>query len=299
MLFKRIASCKINIQDPNAYLNFIDSLEIRDLRIAFNVQKYQSFSCNTSSVRIWNLRPENRNKIVTWGDQLILNAGYEKDAGEIQIFKGRTTNVTHKFSQPDVISTFDCLTGENYTITKQITLQMDESASLEQIIKKIALLAGFTENQIEIRTEIPTFSYNKGYSSSGTVKFMLDDICNKASTIKDKGISWTVLDDRLVILPRFAAADGNTIQINENTGLIGYPEKFMYRSRWLAGGGIKPGFRVSVALMPYLEPGQRIRLKSRVPAIDGIFSAITVTHSGDTHSENWVTDIELAEVGET
>lgn len=286
MLFGRVYQLKIDI-NPFTTPDALENRIIFDqLRCAFQIKRFQGFSANTANIKIWNMNGTHQDAINRFNDGIILNVGYSRDAGPIQIFKGTTAFVSHKFTVPDVISTFECRSGEGPICERQLPFSYKANTPIYEMIQYIA-----QQCQLSIvkNFEVSGAYYKKGFETTGSVRVVLDKLCDRLD------ISWNIYNNELILLPRFYATNNRTVEISENTGLIGYPERFAYKSRWLPGQQYLPGYKVRTALLPTIDPGQSVRLISDSLNIDKEFFVLTATHTGDTHGEVWQSEFEVVQ----
>src|SRR5690554_5321501 len=109
--FNRVAELEINLRNRN-FSGYIGTLNIKNLRISFQITKSLSWSTNTASIQVYNLKSDKRAQIKDYGDEVTLYAGYAEDTGVQILFVGDTTKVSHLFEQPEIITTLECGDGE-------------------------------------------------------------------------------------------------------------------------------------------------------------------------------------------
>src|ERR1700740_436875 len=85
-------------------------ISISDARIQFDVAKTVQPAPNTGIIRIFNLSPDNENKIKTEYDDVLLNAGYE---GSVKlIFRGNIKHVYRYRDGNDFITEIEAADGD-------------------------------------------------------------------------------------------------------------------------------------------------------------------------------------------
>jgi hypothetical protein len=280
----------IEIKNQNAPFQTIEAVEIEKLRMAFQVKRYQGFSSNTAQIKVWNIAEKTRSKLNYFYDNITLVAGYESPNNKSVVFNGITTFVNHKYTIPDIISTFECNCGETLLANKPISFSVSNQIPIKSIFQ---IVAGKFNLPIDFLFDIPNIKYKKCFSFSGSAGFALDGLCNKVNA------SWNIFGNRIIIVPRFSASTEGPIpfEINENTGMIGYPERSSYRSRYLENGGFSAGYKVKTVLLPEISPGRLVKVKSKTINLNQNFYVVTATHTGDTHGEIWQSEFELMQQG--
>jgi len=111
-------------------------------------------------------------------------------------------------------------------------------------------------------------------------------------------LQWSIQNESLIILPVNGVSRKPTHQINIDTGMIGVPQQFTYRSKYLPGAARLIGWRVQTLLRPEILPGDQVRiLSSKVNFnLDGNFKVVQIMHNGDTHGNPWDSTIEVIPV---
>lgn len=265
------------------------SVDITELRIAFFIKKTNSWGANTAQVNIWNLNPDKRSKLRAFGDGLTLYAGYKDSAGTGLLFIGRTTQMSHQFEQPEIITSIDCGDGERNLNSIQISVSFDPGTSVKKVIYEVARKMGLTITQYP---NVNDSDFPNGWSYAGMGSEALAIACARLNVV------FSVQNENLVILAVNEVAKKPPHEINLNTGMIGIPQQYTYRSKYLPGAARLIGWRVRSLLRPEILPGDEVILRSEKVNfnLDGNFKVISIIHSGDTHGNPWDSTIELIPV---
>ncbi|CDZ81859.1 hypothetical protein BN1013_02395 [Candidatus Rubidus massiliensis] len=281
--FNRVASVEIGLRNAN-FSGYIGTIKLSNLRTAFSVQKNLAWSANTASVKIWNLSQEKRNRIKDYGDQVIVSAGYSEDAGEQLLFIGNTTQVSHAYEQPEIITTLDCGDGERILNQKHISVSFKEKVPVRQVIETIAQQMELTISEF---TPTDNVVYEQGFEYIGMGKNAID------KTVARLGLKWSVQNGKLQIIPLFGTTSKPAVEINADTGMIGIPQRFTDKRAALYLGGPKTGYIVTTTLRPDILPGDLINVKSQRIGLDGPYSVYSIKHEGDTFGPNWRSTMEI------
>lgn len=277
-LFNRAVKVSVETQDG--------LMVVENLRVAFSVKKTLNWGANTCQVSIWNMNPQKRAAIRDFGQLVTLYAGYKDDATTGLLFIGRTTQIAHRFSQPEIVSAIECGDGERNLNTILISVSYAENTSALTVLRDVANLMGLKIAQL---ADVPDKAFVKGWSSPGLAKEALDDVCNYL------GLQWSIQNEELVLLPINVAARKTPHQINIDTGMIGVPEQFTYRAQYLPGAARLIGWRVKTLLRPEILPGDEVRIQSTKVNfnLDASYKVIAIVHNGDTHGNPWDSTLEV------
>jgi hypothetical protein len=282
--YDRVIRTSIRLINAPEYTAYRGTLDIRNLRISFSISKSISWSTNTATVRIWNLSPENRNQIANFGDELTLYAGYANDGGAQLLFVGDTTQVSHSFPQPEIVSTLTCGDGDKIVNNVTISVSFGANTPVATVIQKIADLMG-----MKIVSGLPTILevYALGFKGTNLARNVLDNACQKAN------LWWSVQNGNLVIQRKNQGNSKPPVDINVNTGMIGVPERYTDKKGEFYVTGPKDGWKVRTLLRPDIIPGDVIRLKSSQVPVDGLFFVETIQHEGDNYGPSFESTMEV------
>jgi len=155
-------------------------------------------------------------------------------------------------------------------------------------------------------------TYNAGFAFVGRARDAMDRVCANA------GLEWSIQNRELQIIKSGGVFKQNAILLSPDTGLIGSPAQeaktMTERAASKLGvtigqpgvrkttdidkdGNIQEclqviGYKVKSLLQPIIEPGAYVQVKS--DGIDGEFFRVEeLTHVGDTHGNDWHTDMTL------
>lgn len=285
--FFREAKVLYSIRQPTTNNKFIDAFEIKGLRIAFAITKSSGWSTNNAIIKIWNLNTDTRNSMVNFGDLVVLYAGYRDDGGEQIIYVGQTTSVIHSYSQPEIVTTLECSDGDSTFNQLKGCGSYNENIPVRQVIEDLIAKIGIPLAYFASSDNRP---YPRGFNYSGSLKDALTKACFFLR------LQPVITNNQLYIYPFNAANEGLTYDINENTGLQGIPERFISKRSlpYLSKDAPTDGYKASVALLPSVVPGDKVRLSSTRLGIENIPNTVfTVRHLGDTYGPEWATNLEM------
>lgn len=179
--------------------------------IEFSVEKSEKDDLNTAEIVIFNLKEETR-ELITKGQTVIINAGYEGDVGAI--FIGGVDSVMTEKVETEFITTLTCVDG-NVAVNIPVNKTYAEGSTSTQIINDLISLSGLEANIIRLGEEVV---YSNGKTAYGNLIDELKKVVNDTGSkfyIKDNIINITLEQDGLVIAH----------VISSETGLLGTPTR--------------------------------------------------------------------------
>jgi len=269
----------------------IPGFEIIDLRINFKIEKSLVGYPNLGNIKIYNLSESSRNNIEEKGLQIQLYAGYEDNSIPL-LFSGDIINVVHLKNGPDWISEIFAADGINIlstaTINKTLPAGVDTGQIYDELVGQMqGISKGVTEGLQNCLSG--KRSLLRELQLSGNIKDWLDKIAT------DCGFEYSINDGVIETTPTgFPLSDVPPVIINQGSGMIGSPER------------TEVGINVSHLLLPELKLARTIKVESisekinvgnlffrKVPPIrnKGIYRIDKLVHTGDTHDNPWLTQI--------
>lgn len=290
-LFDRVAKIIIGISETDAIVYN------EKFRITFDIRKDTTSLPNQATVSIFNLSSEEREKIKNiihknseLGKKkepllpLLLYAGYKENIGYEFLYSGNITAVIDKYGGTDIetqISTGDGLIPLRDTL---LNLSFSAGVSVKSIVEQIA-----SELKMNISSASDfinsNFEFANGFSFTGKAADAMDRV------IKSSGLTWHIEKNQVVILPNDSSTKDEIILLNKSTGLIGAPEKIIESGINVINPGDYDGWDVKSLLRPEINPGNRIKIESRLA--NTVMTVRTLEHKGDSWSGDWFTNIQV------
>lgn len=295
MKFYREAMLSIRIRNSD-FTGYIATVNIKGLRVSFSILKSLSKTTNSAVIKIWNLSQDNRNLIKDYGDEVTLYAGYREEGGPQVLFIGDTTTVMHFYEFPEIITVLECGDGEKYVNRLRVSVSYGENVQARTIISGIATQMADQETGMPLRfvefASSDNLIYRQGFKFIGMGKDGLNIVCSKL------GLQASIQNNQLQVIPVNGTISEPIIQVNEANGMQGVPQRYTYRSLEVYRD-IKlrnTGYKVNVALNPFILPGSKIDLASTHLKIRGPYKVQTIRHDGDTFGMIWSSQIECTEL---
>ena len=305
MLFDRVASLVIGREGKQA-------VEIRDLRFSFSIEKGASENPNKCSCKIYNLAPDSRALVENVNNVLILKAGYKNDKGEITIFTGTVTRSLTRREGADWITEIEMSDSLlEYRDTKT-TFSFAPGASAQAVLSNIASTFGLPIRQFP--AEIAAKQYPEGFAFVGRSREAMAKACDYL------GLEWSLQNREVQILKKGKAFKEQAFLLSSDTGMIGSPEqesKTMTEKAAAKKGftegqkGVRvtfgedagqtatkekklevSGFKVKSLLQPTAQPGGYVCVES-LGIKKEFFRIESLVHVGDTHANDWHSELTL------
>ena len=125
-----------------------------------------------------------------------------------------------------------------------------------------------------------------GWTVHGTASTELDRV------LRSVGYRWSSQDGVIQILAPGQAVTATIQEITPETGLLGSPHMGTAEKAGRPNNGKPAALRYRTLLLSQARPGGENRVKSE--RYDGVFRTRKVTHTGDTHGNEWFSDFESA-----
>lgn len=252
----------------------------KDLKFTFSVTKTKGKRPNKATVDIYNLSADSRNWCAREGSTIVVRAGYEENPPIILI--GDISMVTHERSGKDMVTKIEAGDGESAYQLGRVNRSWKAGSTNKDVLKGAAAAAGVGIGHV---ADIDEIAHTGGYTATGLVRDVLDDICEGVDA------EWSIQDNELQIVKRNHGTNQAALKVSSTLGnLIGAPKR-------KTGKGRNPrrtrGVKFTTLLNPWIRPGRYIQLESR--EINGFFLVRSVTHSGASFEGTWYSEIEATD----
>lgn len=269
----------VTIARPQSYwIQAPNGIIVRDLRVTFKIELTLEDNPNTCDVAIYNLADATRKLLREKPIHVRLDAGY--DGNLERLFTGDVRWGQSKHLD-GVTWESKLQLGDGARAMKhaRISRSYKAGANPKTLIQDAAAAMG-----LKVPTSVAAAKEMYEQFATGVT---LEGPANGELTrlLKPKGFSHSVQNGELQILRGGEARETEALVISQSSGLIGVPEFGVPAEK-----GESPILSFRCLLKPELSPGRAISLVSR--NIKGLFRCERVVHSGDTHGDEWFTDVE-------
>lgn len=258
-----------------------EAFDVSNLRCEFEINKSLYLKMQTSKLTIWNLSPENENKLISSGQRIIIEAGYN---GEFygKIFEGNIVQpLRYKDNGVDYKLTLISMDSDRYVSSAIIGISEVAKQSRRSVVDDIVTKASIPSqlgNVIE-----SSFTYPRGKIMFGKASDYLEQIA------KSESAKYYNEDGKVNIVNAGTIEEGYIFDLSPSTGLINSPVQNEY------------GINCECLLNPMIRLNSLFHLdNSRVKGMEyqygtpirsldteGIYRVIEITYVGDTRGDDW------------
>lgn len=302
MLFDRVCSLVIGESGGKGK-------ELSGLRIAFSIQKGANKTPNKSSVKVWNASPDTRALIEVIGSIVVLKAGYKEDAGAATIFTGNITRALTVREGPDWVTEIELEDGFLEFRDTKVSFSFAPGVTVLQVLSDLTQRFGLP---VRALPRDITKTYPAGFAFVGRVREAMDKVCENA------GLEWSIQNREIQVIKKGGIFKKIAYVLSSDSGLVGSPakESKTMTEKAAAKDGVTSnqpgvrkttkkdkdgteqqrlqvfGYKVVSLLQPLIEPGGYVQLKT-ISVKGEFFRVEELTHSGDTHGNDWHTELTL------
>ena len=250
-----------------------DGLDLSRFRVSFVVEKSAAEEPNKATILIWNLSTTTASKL-TKGEmsRIVLQAGYEDNSSVI--FDGNLIAVKQYREGTDTILQVEAGDGDKAYSYAVVNASMGAGYSNADVAKiatdqmKTQGTKGEQTEAIESESKFP-----RGRVMFGAARKFAREVA------KTTDCQWSVQDGQVVFCKVKKATKGaEAFLLSPSSGLVGSPTID------------KDGVTASSCLNPQLRIYDPIQIESEF--VKGTYKILTVKHSGDTHGNDWTTEIK-------
>ena len=236
--------CRVIAGPPGAEGVAVD----QRFRVAFVVDKTDDPFANRMTVDVYGLSRETMELMGRIGNRLVLEAGYAGDRQVVAI--GKITRFEIVREPPEIALRLEAADGFTPITETLVSLSFDGPIDVRRIVNEIASLRGVVAREVEVQI---AGTYQQGWSFSGKAADALTEVTRKA------GLNWSVQSELLLITERGKAVARRPYTISASTGLIRSPMRLEDVDD---AKQEEYGWRVDSLLLPYIEPGDPVRIES-------------------------------------
>lgn len=271
-------------EDPTNFQvsRYAEQTEISDLRVQFKVEKSvphgKKPKPHTCDVTITNLAGTTRANLETKPLVVELHAGYD-DVYHF-MFGGDLRFAMTKMDGPNWETLLQLGDGDCHHRWSRVNRSYARGTSVRQILKDVTRSMAMKLPDELAKDPALDAKFLHGDVAFGPARDKLTEL------LAPFGYQWMIVNGQLRVLRADRAQPGTIIPIDEENGMIGSPE-FGSPPR----SGKPPHMTVRTLLYPQINPGDRVRVTSKVKT--GDFRVESITHEGDTHGDAWTSEMEI------
>lgn len=262
------------------------AFDVSELRCTFEITKMIAREPTQSVVNIYNLNPNDENKLIRGGQQIIIEAGYEGSQYGV-IFTGNIIQALRsKESATDYVLTLVSMEAERF-----ITYGLIGVALVAQQSSRDAVQAIMTKSSHEAGAGFITDTkviYPRGKVMFGQSRDYLDQISRSMNA------TYYTEDGKVNLITAKDVDNGEILSFGPDSGLLGSPVQN------------ELGISCEVLLNPQVKLNTLFHVDNKkiqnfryqygkpVRSLDsqGVYRVIKLTHTGDTRGSDWKTSID-------
>ncbi|MEC4682384.1 MAG: hypothetical protein VST70_01700 [Nitrospirota bacterium] len=267
------------------------ALDLSALQFQFSVKASTIRTPKRVQLRIYNLKKETSQKVVTIGASVILSAGYSGNFGTI--FSGQIVQV--RIGRENATDTFLDISAADSDYTYNQAIVNFSVSKGSSVIGRLGQLANAGGVKLGT-TALPSIpaQLQRGRVYFGLLRDHMSSLCG---TI---GADWTLNNGKLEVVAQNGYRPGQIPLVTAATGMIGVPEQ------------TPEGIQVKTLLNPFLDINGLVQLDNAsiqqyqfplglsetakaalVPPIsrDGKYKVLFLEHIGDTRGQEWYSEL--------
>lgn len=267
-----------------------DGLDVSGLRVTFRVGKTSTSEPNTATVAIYNLAEFSRGRIKAKDQAVIVRAGYV-DLVE-QVCAGVIKRVEHRREGVDIVTELELKDGGRDLLEPEFRRSYQRATSRRRIIDDILRTMPHTSRGRINAAGVAGVTSGK-LSFSTTSKLAIDRLARAWD------FEWSIQDGAIQVLDPDGTVEPVELAtvLSPETGLIGSPARTGQEGRKSSRSRSRKqqtGAKFQTLLFPSIRPGRYVLLESEF--VSGAFKVQSVEHTGDTHGNDWSTDVEAVQL---
>lgn len=250
---------------------------IENNRIEFSVEHNSSKHPNRCSLTVYNLSEETRSALKKSPLKVVFEAGYVDQMSVI--FIGDITYVLSTHDGPNWKTEMEIGDGDRLLNFGRALKTYKPGTTRGEVLSDLLQNVGQHMPENLQHSEMTSDVLHGGLALNGYHQDVVNDL------VKPFGYTYGVQDGQAVIL-REEDTTGQLLVLNEANGMIGSPEFGKPDKKTGA-----PPVTIRCLLYPGIRPGRMVQVESR--DLKGSFKALKVKHKGDTHGDDWLTEVEV------
>ncbi|NBP03538.1 MAG: hypothetical protein EBU90_26285 [Proteobacteria bacterium] len=246
----------------------VGDLDVSDLDIAFEIKRTLRARPGEAKIKIFNLGSPHRAALTTARRPIV-----QLDPPPL-LFRGDARKIEVERDGSDWVTSITAGDGEYAIRTARASTSFAPGTTLADAIRSLGTAMGVGVGNLSSANSATSTVLLEGAVARGPASAELTRLCASA------GLSWSVQDGILQLLPIGRALSRVAVSLSPSTGLVESPQ----RSR---GSTVK----AKALLLPDLVPGRLVALESE--AVRGVFRLEEVSYAGETRGTDWYADLTL------
>lgn len=264
-------------QHPNYFVPQPNGIVIENLRVQFKIEKSLEKTPNTADITITNCNPQTRAFLQSKPLTVLLEAGYGDDLKTL--IQADARYVYSEVNEADWETKIQLGEGDRAYRYARASRSYPKGTNVVTALQDVASAMGLKLSKDVIASNALQSQFATGRTLHGPARDELSRL------LAPYGYHWSIQGGQLQILQDNLSAPGAAYQLSQSTGMIKSPEYSIPE---------KPGkpstLKTEQLLEPALFPGAMMSVDSLF--VSGFFRINKLTHTGDTHGDDWTTECE-------
>lgn len=285
--------------------------EVNDLQMTFDIVRTSDAEKNKCKIEVYNLAPTTRSLLETNKNDdtnnpvILLQTQYAESGSGVTsgngfqtLFTGQVVNALTSKKNGDMITLIEAQDG--YVPVRESLVGSDDAGrnfppGTNRLTVLNALIGdmGIDAGEITDGGVLESSIFENGTTFEGTVKQSLDALLDPVN------MDWSIQDGSMMVIRKDLASTEAVLLLSVDTGLIGSPQAKKARGNKTTDSENEPesGIKVMSLLAPTLTPNRHVRVISNEYPDGRTFKCTRVKHKGEFRGNNWITEAELADIG--
>ncbi|PZQ49760.1 MAG: hypothetical protein DI556_09825 [Rhodovulum sulfidophilum] len=281
---------------------------VSGLRCGFQVKKTEDSKENEVRLTVYNASDTTRAALERVANRVTISAGYAASGPQLLAVGDILSGVTD-FGMPDLVTSVEAADAGTALRTARASVSYRAGTPARKMVDDLVARLEVDRPEYQIDLE---GSFTSGWAFAGKVRDGLDQLAARF------GFSWSIQNNALQITKAREPSPRQAVFLSADTGMIGVPSllddvrtsdeqsadakkagkapknETALQERLRLRRMEKPGLRVRSLLNPALVPGDPVLIRSLYRG-DKACRILNVVHRGDTHSQEWYSEIECVE----
>ncbi len=255
--------------------------KINDVRMRFNCEYQADGFVSLLEIELYNLNKNTVNEVLIRDTEFTFSAGYEDDSPVI--FKGQVRNVFTFRDDVDLVTTILAGGSDQQLRERLVYTTLTDARSLTEVIRDYLRIAKIQEGQIDIKETAIKKPISKADNFLNTMR----------SLAAEYKFNWFIYNNEFYAYDKNRHPNRGVYKISSGTGLLEVPI--------LTDQGID----VRTLMEPSVRPQDRYEVESEGLSVSQLATSFVaarnnvrgqqtvfeVRHFGDTHSNQWYTEL--------
>lgn len=247
----------------------------------FDIEFVYNFDINEEpnefEVTLYNLKDDTINTNVVYGKQIIINAGYSNNVGNIA--KGFILYADTTWNNETKVTTVYCVDASDTYLDKFIAKTYVENTLAMDIINDLVAQVGLTVGEVALNNNV---QYITGRTVTGKLRDILKEIVQGDCQTNLQIINGTIY------IRNIGEGLATGFILGADTGLIGSPEPVS--SNETDDDDIQPDYKIKCLLNYMIGAMTRIKINSKYLQADAV--VLRGTHTG-SKAGDFLTEVEV------